>query len=305
MDLHAFLFWVIGGLTAACAIATVVTHNIVRCATWLLFTLAGTSGLFFLIGADLVGAVQLLVYVGGTLVLVVFGVMLTAQGPFITMRTSSAEWGVSAAAGVAMFALLVLSFLVGKVQLNPQGKNEPNVAFAPDRNLSRDPAKSAYTMIIGQGFAGVGVGPAHRDPNYRPVPKDDKRATEEPPLGEKDAVGAPEKGDEKPPVAKKAEIADLDDNLKKLTSKDVPVKDEGAKGEAPKAEPKHGVKHAENHADKHGDSAESAQIEPASVVRANYLLPFEIVSVHLLVVLVGAAYLARAKRRETREEAVS
>ena len=32
-------------------------------------------------------------------------------------------------------------------------------------------------------------------------------------------------------------------------------------------------------------------------VRTNYLLPFEIVSVHLLVVLIGAAYLARAKRR--------
>ncbi|NCA10792.1 hypothetical protein EBR56_03125, partial [bacterium] len=34
-------------------------------------------------------------------------------------------------------------------------------------------------------------------------------------------------------------------------------------------------------------------------VRSGYLLPFEIVSVHLLVVLVGAAYLARAKRRKT------
>ena len=69
-----------------------VTQNIVRAATWLLFTLAGTSGIFFLLGADFVGATQLLVYVGGTLVLVVFGVMLTAQGPFINMKTSGAEW---------------------------------------------------------------------------------------------------------------------------------------------------------------------------------------------------------------------
>jgi hypothetical protein len=38
---------------------------------------------------------------------------------------------------------------------------------------------------------------------------------------------------------------------------------------------------------------------PAAAVRSGYLLPFEIVSVHLLVVLVGAAYLARAKRRRT------
>jgi hypothetical protein len=39
--------------------------------------------------------------------------------------------------------------------------------------------------------------------------------------------------------------------------------------------------------------------QPEDAVRSGYLLPFEIVSVHLLVVLVGAAYLARAKRRKT------
>ena len=109
LNLQPFLFWTIASLTIGCAIATVVTHNIVLAASWLLFTLAGTSGLFFLIGADIVGAVQLLVYVGGTLILVIFGVMLTAQGPFISMRTSSAEWAVSAATGIALLALLVVS----------------------------------------------------------------------------------------------------------------------------------------------------------------------------------------------------
>ena len=39
--------------------------------------------------------------------------------------------------------------------------------------------------------------------------------------------------------------------------------------------------------------------DPAAATRSGYLLPFEIVSVHLLAVLVGAAYLARAKRRKT------
>jgi hypothetical protein len=41
---------------------------------------------------------------------------------------------------------------------------------------------------------------------------------------------------------------------------------------------------------------------PAVGGRSGYLLPFEIVSVHLLVVLVGAAYLARAKRRRSSRE---
>src|SRR4051794_22967940 len=103
MTLSVFLFWLIAATTGLCAVAVVVTQNIVRAAVWLLFALAGTSGVFFLLGADFVAATQLLVYVGGTLVLVVFGVMLTAQGPFITMKTGAAEWAIAALVGVMLF----------------------------------------------------------------------------------------------------------------------------------------------------------------------------------------------------------
>src|SRR6059058_1414220 len=110
--IYPFVFWVVAGLTAMCAIATVMTQNIVRAATWLLFTLAGTSAVFFLLGADLVGATQLLVYVGGTLVLVVFGVMLTAQGPFISMKTSGAEWAISVVAGLLLLSVLATQAVI-------------------------------------------------------------------------------------------------------------------------------------------------------------------------------------------------
>src|SRR5213593_1112231 len=106
--IQPLLFWLIALLTGLCAVATLVTQNIVRSATWLLFTLAGTSGIFFLLGADLVGAIQLLVYVGGTLVLVVFGVMLTAQGPFITMKTSAAEWFIALGVGLLLYGVLAV-----------------------------------------------------------------------------------------------------------------------------------------------------------------------------------------------------
>src|ERR1700738_916442 len=104
--LYPLLFWVLAAFIGVSAVAMVVTQNIVRAATWLLFTLAGTSGIFFLLGADLVGATQLLVYVGGTLVLVVFGVMLTAQGPFISMKSSGAEWAISVIAGLLLLSVL-------------------------------------------------------------------------------------------------------------------------------------------------------------------------------------------------------
>src|SRR6478672_6108079 len=119
MTLTVFLFWAVAVLTGLCAIAVVVTQNIVRAATWLLFALGGTSGIFFLLGADFVGATQLLVYVGGTLVLVVFGVMLTAQGPFISMRASGAEWAISIVAGLLLMGVLSTGIMSGGMRVGP------------------------------------------------------------------------------------------------------------------------------------------------------------------------------------------
>src|SRR5271167_1575899 len=103
------LFYVLTVVTCASALGVVVTQNIVRAAAFLLFTLAGVAGIFFLLGADFVGATQLIVYVGGTLVLVVFGVMLTAQGPFISLRTSAAEWAMSIVVGLLLFGVLAVT----------------------------------------------------------------------------------------------------------------------------------------------------------------------------------------------------
>src|SRR4051812_49793365 len=114
MTLHAVLFYLLAALTAVSAVAVVVSQNIVRAATWLLFALAGTAGIFFLVGADFIGATQLLIYVGGTLVLVVFGVMLTAQGPFVSMRIGAAEWAI--ALGVALLLYGVLAFSLVQVE---------------------------------------------------------------------------------------------------------------------------------------------------------------------------------------------
>ncbi len=76
-------------------------------AFYLVMSLAATAGLFFLAGADFVGAMQLLIYVGGTLVLLVFGVMLTSQERFVSMKTTPGEMLVAGLVGACLFALLV------------------------------------------------------------------------------------------------------------------------------------------------------------------------------------------------------
>src|SRR5947207_12476632 len=76
-------------------------------AFYLTLSLGATSGLFFLAGADFVGAMQLMIYVGGTLVLLIFGVMLTAQGPFVSMKTKGGEWVISAVVGALLLVVLL------------------------------------------------------------------------------------------------------------------------------------------------------------------------------------------------------
>ncbi|MFO0969769.1 MAG: NADH-quinone oxidoreductase subunit J [Gemmataceae bacterium] len=264
MTLDAFLFWVIALSTGLCAIATVVTQNIVRAATWLLFTLAGTSGIFFLLGADLVGAVQLLVYVGGTLVLVVFGVMLTAQGPFINMKSTGAEWAISTVVGICLMGVLAFTVLAVR---NTSGQRytlseeyrlgEP--VEAKGKRKPRDQALAKY---------------APRTRLINATPEADKIRDE---YGPKIAAAAT-------PDERQDLIAQLNKDLEKQKASTSPYTNLIGLGLLGKPV---GPAHTEKSDGK------------AKPVRANYLFPFEIVSVHLLVVLIGAAYLARAKRKKT------
>src|ERR1700757_2815752 len=103
---HTFFFLLFALSACAFALMVVVSANIVRMAFYLLVSLGATAGLFFLAGADFVGAMQLMIYVGGTLVLLVFGVMLTAQGPFVSLRTRGGEWIIAAILGGSLFVVL-------------------------------------------------------------------------------------------------------------------------------------------------------------------------------------------------------
>jgi NADH:ubiquinone oxidoreductase subunit 6 (subunit J) len=103
----SFFFLLFSAIACAFAVAVVVSPNIVRMAFYLVISLAATAGLFFLAGADFVGAMQILIYVGGTLVLLIFGVMLTSQDRFISMKTSKFELGMAAGVGAGLLILLV------------------------------------------------------------------------------------------------------------------------------------------------------------------------------------------------------
>ncbi len=104
---HSCFFLLFALLTCATAVAVVVTGNIVRMACFLVASLASVAGLFFLAGADFLGAVQLMVYVGGTMILLIFGVMLTARGPFVSMKTGGGQWIIATVLAGSILAILL------------------------------------------------------------------------------------------------------------------------------------------------------------------------------------------------------
>ncbi|MFQ6610485.1 MAG: NADH-quinone oxidoreductase subunit J [Fidelibacterota bacterium] len=71
------LFILIAAITIASAIWVVTSGNLIYSAVALLFTLFGVAGLYVFLFADFLAATQVVVYVGGILVLIIFGVMLT------------------------------------------------------------------------------------------------------------------------------------------------------------------------------------------------------------------------------------
>ena len=106
MSLPVVLFLIVAAATGFSALGVVLSRSVVRAAVWLLGTLIGVAVAYFLLGAEFLGAAQLIVYVGGTLVLMVFGVMITNQGPFAGLRTKPVEWALSGTLALLLFASL-------------------------------------------------------------------------------------------------------------------------------------------------------------------------------------------------------
>ena len=153
----SFFFLLFSGIACAFAIAVVVSPNIVRMAFYLVISLAATAGLFFLAGADFVGSMQILIYVGGTLVLLVFGVMLTSQDRFISMRTNRGEMIVALLVGASLWVVLFGAAWSVPAWAAPTREQVAAIALEPTATpiglgllgaRVDDPSRSGYLLIF-------------------------------------------------------------------------------------------------------------------------------------------------------------
>jgi NADH-quinone oxidoreductase subunit J len=79
MSGSTIIFYLLAALTLSCAVLSVSTRQIFRAAIYLLFTLIGIAGIYFWLNYQFIAAVQIVVYVGGIVVLIIFSIFLTQQ----------------------------------------------------------------------------------------------------------------------------------------------------------------------------------------------------------------------------------
>jgi NADH-quinone oxidoreductase subunit J len=73
------IFYMLAGLILGCGLLAVTTRHIFRAAIFLLFSLIGVAGMYFWMQYEFIAAVQIIVYVGGITVLIIFSIFLTQQ----------------------------------------------------------------------------------------------------------------------------------------------------------------------------------------------------------------------------------
>ena len=107
------LFVLLGLVAASSALLVAVSSNLVHCALWLVVTLGALAGCYLLLAAEFVAWVQVLIYMGAVVVLLLFALMLTRAPIGFVPDLDSTNRYVAALAGLGSTALLVVTFVAG------------------------------------------------------------------------------------------------------------------------------------------------------------------------------------------------
>jgi NADH-quinone oxidoreductase subunit J len=117
------IFYIFGAITVVSAFVTAFAKNIVYAAFSLLFTFFGIAGLYVMANADFLAVTQLLVYVGGILILLIFGVMLTSRIGKVDIRSSGGSKWAAGILSIGLFAILCMAFFGKEATHTEKGKD--------------------------------------------------------------------------------------------------------------------------------------------------------------------------------------
>ena len=115
IDLSEILFYLVAALILFGAAGVVLSRNIVYAAVGLLLTMLGTAGLFFLVFAEFLALVQVLIYGGAVVVLILFAVMLTRIDDFRNL-TDNGQQLVGAVLSIIVVITLIAAILTTSIE---------------------------------------------------------------------------------------------------------------------------------------------------------------------------------------------
>ncbi|MYB65753.1 NADH-quinone oxidoreductase subunit J [Candidatus Poribacteria bacterium] len=137
LSLKTFIFYGFALITIASAFAVVSVRNIVHAAFALMVTLFGVAGLYVFLQADFLAATQVIVYVGGILVLILFGVMMTSGR--LEMRIHIQRGQLLLGGGISLALLMLLLTVIA---------NTPKWENLTDDGLTLKPTTERIGKLI-------------------------------------------------------------------------------------------------------------------------------------------------------------
>ena len=110
MTQEVLAFWTLAIVLVGSALNVVLTKNLFHSVLWLAAALIGTAGIFLVLDAEFLGAVQVLLYAGGVITVVVFAIVVTERlvGERLSHSSRRLLTGTIAAAGVGAMVISII-----------------------------------------------------------------------------------------------------------------------------------------------------------------------------------------------------
>jgi NADH:ubiquinone oxidoreductase subunit 6 (subunit J) len=136
---EAIAFWCLAAVLVGSALAVVLSKNLFHSVLWLALALTGTAGVFLLLEAEFIAAVQLLLYAGGVITIAVFAIVVTER--LVGERISQTSRRL---AGGAIVSIGVLALIASAVAQRPLSITRP----AMTGDLTRTVGEAVLTRFV-------------------------------------------------------------------------------------------------------------------------------------------------------------
>lgn len=128
------VFWFFAVMIVGSALVVVISKNMIYSVFALLFTFFGVAGIYVLLNADFLAVTQIMIYIGGILVLLIFGVMLTSNITGVDIKSGQTGKIQTFFAGlISLFAIISLSYIAitTKWKIAPEASTEVSSTIEP------------------------------------------------------------------------------------------------------------------------------------------------------------------------------